>query len=353
METLPPELYSKIFSLACTDDGTTGYALSLVSRAVRRASAPYKWQCLSLSGPKQSWKFVRQFRKLKNDVTPPIHHLFLSTRCACSAIDNNAEFLRWGELQDMVLRFAAPTLQTLTFVSFDAPYAGALYIIKLLAIPFPELVELTIRGQWVPIHSITDTGEALKFAVGTPDIGVLSAAANRPQLRRLHVACRQSLYSDLMNDLICTISPVLTHLRISILNRGPGREIARLLHSELAARGIVDWQLALNWLALDETVSVAGAVTWPSMLPRSLQLLAVQSPPPPDEGLSNVFQSLYAINILKAIEREAGGRFLFIPLHRVRRYEYADARADWLDRISGGLGCWGGKADDEAWEGSE
>ncbi|KAH6917832.1 hypothetical protein BKA70DRAFT_1366359 [Coprinopsis sp. MPI-PUGE-AT-0042] len=45
---LPPELWSQIFSLSCVDDGITGRSLSSVSHQFRRLSSRYRYQSLAL-----------------------------------------------------------------------------------------------------------------------------------------------------------------------------------------------------------------------------------------------------------------------------------------------------------------
>ncbi|TFK69271.1 hypothetical protein BDN72DRAFT_733911, partial [Pluteus cervinus] len=42
------ELWSSIFELGCTDDGTTGISLSLVSKSFNTLSAPFKLQSVSI-----------------------------------------------------------------------------------------------------------------------------------------------------------------------------------------------------------------------------------------------------------------------------------------------------------------
>ena len=46
---LPVEIWHLIFSLACTDDGSTGRSLSLVSTHFRDISAPFKYQSIAIT----------------------------------------------------------------------------------------------------------------------------------------------------------------------------------------------------------------------------------------------------------------------------------------------------------------
>jgi len=54
----PRELREKIIELACTDDGTAGCSLSLVSRAVRFEAKPFRYQYIGLRGGEQVRRFA-------------------------------------------------------------------------------------------------------------------------------------------------------------------------------------------------------------------------------------------------------------------------------------------------------
>ncbi|TFK49233.1 hypothetical protein OE88DRAFT_402846 [Heliocybe sulcata] len=58
MDHIPAELWRRIFSFACTDDGAIGRSLSLASKYVRDASAPYRYQSIALIGIKQISSFL-------------------------------------------------------------------------------------------------------------------------------------------------------------------------------------------------------------------------------------------------------------------------------------------------------
>ncbi|KZP07842.1 hypothetical protein FIBSPDRAFT_704532, partial [Athelia psychrophila] len=57
MDRTPSEICTKIFAHACTDSGMTGRRLSLVSKFIRAASAPVKYQSIALHGPRQITAF--------------------------------------------------------------------------------------------------------------------------------------------------------------------------------------------------------------------------------------------------------------------------------------------------------
>ncbi|KAJ7239041.1 hypothetical protein B0H12DRAFT_1025434, partial [Mycena haematopus] len=55
---LPVEIWTQIHALACTDDGSAGRALSLVSKDWSSISAPFKLQSIALIGAKPILRFV-------------------------------------------------------------------------------------------------------------------------------------------------------------------------------------------------------------------------------------------------------------------------------------------------------
>ena len=79
MDRVPFEIWATISSHACTDSGSTGRNLSLVSRLIRDASAPVKLQSIAAHGTEQ----LVALHKLL--LTTPAHlrrtrYLFLSEK---------------------------------------------------------------------------------------------------------------------------------------------------------------------------------------------------------------------------------------------------------------------------------
>lgn len=58
MSALPVEIWTQIHAFACTDDGSAGRALSLVSKDWRIISAPFKLQSIALVGAKPILRFL-------------------------------------------------------------------------------------------------------------------------------------------------------------------------------------------------------------------------------------------------------------------------------------------------------
>jgi hypothetical protein len=79
---LPLEIWQKIASLACTDDGTTGCSLSLVSKYINAASSPYRYQTVVLRGRKQIRAFLNAIKSSAgahgSRPPPAVAHLFLA-----------------------------------------------------------------------------------------------------------------------------------------------------------------------------------------------------------------------------------------------------------------------------------
>ena len=72
----PPEIWHEIFALACTDTGSTGRSLSLVSKHFHDISGPFKYQSLAITQCRQLIAFARTFSQLP-DFQKKIKYLFI------------------------------------------------------------------------------------------------------------------------------------------------------------------------------------------------------------------------------------------------------------------------------------
>ncbi|OCH92609.1 hypothetical protein OBBRIDRAFT_705243, partial [Obba rivulosa] len=386
MDRIPIEIHSLIFSYACTDDGTTGRALSYVSRHIRHTSAPFRFISLSVSGIKQARGFLAQLQHLQPSARPsyPIYHLFLSTRPPSLAADDYpvqfAPPTEWVTCQAAILRYAAPTLCTLTFASFDLN--DTVCVAEVLAVSLPRLVELTIRARCSPAQLHLPVVPRPP-SQSNPDLDAsLQRTAEhvhpRPSLRRVHLACAFHGFAtgtSNLHSLLRIIAPSsgLTHLRLSILDMWGARRVAEVLHAELAARGIVSSVLELTPLPRDVPVLwVAKEVTWKPVLPGadldqhsngaaaedaqdradrsydSLERFVLQPPP---TALTDFFCSCCMelrgdVDVMRVFEALAcdasergGARFGYMRPKR-GGYGYAEALRDWRERIADKGGCW-------------
>jgi hypothetical protein len=361
MDKCPPEIHERIIAYACTDDGTTGCALSLVSKYIYEVSSPYRWQCIALPG----YECILRFADLICNAKPrrPIYHLFLSDRRSqASAVQQYMEFERkFLPAFELVLAYAGSTLRTLSFFSDANLVDAATSLRRCLCISFPQLRELTLRACCTP-------GQL---------IGPYTLTCEIPNLVSLHLAL---LYHGFSSDglqatqrLISFISPSISQLRFTMLDSRGSRRVIEVIHSELAESGIVPPVLDLPPSSSSDSLRVATAipVTWDNLLPKTLELFVVRPSPstnadcacclgPRGDADSDVLRTLERMS-----ELADKSRFVYItqrpiswrkcqlvsPL-RVTGYNYVEAKCDWLERVEARAGCWqqrcGGLDDDES-----
>ncbi|EIW59133.1 uncharacterized protein TRAVEDRAFT_71313 [Trametes versicolor FP-101664 SS1] len=393
MDGYPLEIQMLIFEFACTDGGSAGRALALVSRAVRALSYPYQWNSLAIYGYGQAAGFA----KLLYSQQPalglphrPVHHLFVSSRPAQHAVDYNHFHMphTWPGVVRGILRHAAPTLRTLAMISLEAPMDSAIILSQALSLHYPCLVELTIRGRCTP----EQLEQAKRYYV-VATAAVADEEANDavwpsiPSLRRLHLVCAfnglgRSTRPE--HALIHQLAPSLTHLRFTVLDLWGSKRIAEIVHAECAQSGIMDPYIELGDpsspnvasgsstvrpyptrplvtriphsatpLATQPTFNPSGPllkasrVTWDRVLPpaETLELFVFQPPPVSNTDFycsccMDARGDRDVMRVFEALARASDGRFLYLP-SRVRTvYGFEEAEADWLDRVKGLQGCW-------------
>src|ERR1700733_10889852 len=114
IKNCPTEIWGRIFSLACVDDGFTGRSLSRVSRYIKEASKPYKYQCLAVKDH-QLRPLALVFKKLPADKRR-VRCLFLSQAGWESRYWGRAEFFITDK--NRLLKMIAPTLEKLEIGCF-------------------------------------------------------------------------------------------------------------------------------------------------------------------------------------------------------------------------------------------
>ena len=91
----PVEIWHLIFSLACTDDGSTGRSLSLVSTYFRDISAPFKYQSIAITHWSKIIAFSQFFFKLpasqKKTLFLFVHHPLPFLDCAKPTYQSSEE----------------------------------------------------------------------------------------------------------------------------------------------------------------------------------------------------------------------------------------------------------------------
>jgi hypothetical protein len=75
-QVVPTDLWEKIFSFACLDDGSTGRSLSLVSRYVCEISKPFKFRSLAIRNLRQAEALPFALTH-RDPIRQPVHHLFV------------------------------------------------------------------------------------------------------------------------------------------------------------------------------------------------------------------------------------------------------------------------------------
>lgn len=347
---LPLELWTRIFSYACTDDGRTGCSISLVSRYFRDASLPVRLQCVFVSGPKEMSSLADMLER-RSTQTSPVRHLcmfqWIPVRETTSVLDSldfegvvRMRNLRWygdpNEVMDLiqreqsfrpnytksawreryrkaseaveqeiqqgllrVLRLVAPTLQTLTIVWNDwMP-------VEFFDIGFPRLLEFTLLGN--------------VWTVCMPDPKAPSMQL-MPALERLHLTCCCCQLQGFENSV-----PALTHLRVSWHDSIPSAETRSIIRKSIAR----------------PADGVAGE--HPAPLPRIERILL--SPPRPCADDDLVSDRIAELEVVKKDlnDYDAYGRLSWLPFSDAWTWfarGREDALADWMDRINGGEGCW-------------
>ena len=137
IKNCPTEIWGRIFTLACVDDGFTGRSLSRVSRYIMEASKPYKYQCLAVKDH-QLRPLALVFKKLPAD----------KRRVRCLFLAQAGWEPRYGgrateffiKDRNRLLKMVAPTLEKLEIGCFYYPF--------FLPFELPVLVDLTLYGSF-------------------------------------------------------------------------------------------------------------------------------------------------------------------------------------------------------------
>jgi hypothetical protein len=319
MEKVPPEIWIKIWTHACLDNGYTGRSLSLVSRFVRDTSEPVRLQSISLRGHDQILAFASLLKR-----TPPylrhVRYLFITSHEASISREprlakRRRSGLRWST--------TTPTYDV------DTLYMNLARAVQSILTDVAETVEILETMLFHRIISSFSTSWPISFPhlreFTTNDVLPLDhPTVFNPchQLRRLHVS--QCFISDLFGR-IGTIAPSVTHLRFSGVQQeacfGRDLEVALGIRAEPSQQ---PWKFKP-----------------PARLPSSVQKVLVKPAPPPPSGgwcgtpsasYGSLMMELHCLN-----ERE--DRFVLLKAEDGSSPPGRDD-CEWLDRVAGGEGCW-------------
>ena len=246
MESLPIELHSQIFELACTDDGTTARSLSMVSRYVREVSQPFALQSIAVSGLCSLTGLVNKLELLPSHKRR-VRKLFISdwTRkeAELKAISSSDADMDRYEVERLtitrLLGLVSPTIESLSFV-ISCPFNSTRLIGYLFSLNLPFLEDLLVYGFY-PFPS---------------------SESNLPNLRRLHLSGNRNPHGIFQSGSLQTAMPKLEELRIS------GLVSAASFAEELRS-------------AVSPTGQVERMSQFPVALPTGLKRITVSTGPSP------------------------------------------------------------------------
>lgn len=191
MENCPPEILDRVFALACTDDGTTGRALSLVSTRIHDISSPHRYFSIHVSGVERLTKFATFLDKYH----PPVQNLMLD----CTVPGVEAHPISAYNYNEKAKKSSPHVSSIATVFRVLASQLRGLYLIPgpsplyLDAFAFPLLETFYVYGD---LYMTYIHWEADRF----------------PHLTRLHVSCNSRTHLGHGTFLARLEIPTLTHL---------------------------------------------------------------------------------------------------------------------------------------------
>lgn len=337
---IPAEVWGKIFVLCCDDGGHTGGALALVSRYIHAVSKPYQYRSVALMGKRMIAKFANLLAA--NHECRRVKHLFMST---FKPEPNALEYIHKGPLQTS----APPSLSLCgtqlsskeqrqvmvdmyQILEFIAPSVQYLHIIMgfyrediFFPIPFPMLEELAFQG---PFHDHYDCNDKFRDTL-FPQL---------PSLRRLYLTDVFTCVNDRTFLAIRHYAPYLTHLRIQCAD-GYIESSKTFLQQLLPST-------PLPPPPAERKGGDEGETSSKLQFPETLQCVLLHpGPAQPKWNCGTTWTMRSAA--LRELERYANEDSRIVLFKESpwkwpysRAYGYVEGEQQWLDRISGGEGCW-------------
>ncbi|KAJ3476882.1 hypothetical protein NLI96_g10853 [Meripilus lineatus] len=369
LDVFPTEIWAMIFEQACTDDGTTGRSLSLVSRYVSQVSRPMKYNSIVLQGHKKIKRFLKHLLAHSNDDVPKVRHLLINQRKVkprppstfpvkdldekivydavrkfdigrrsilkmlfevfheqtTAGFDQYQSYLkkldkgvRGGPKYDLpqrIISILSPHLITLTCTSKQFRQTPGHLTLSLNRLHFPLLTELTLHGT---------CGHDLPYDVEQPPLEP-TENPTFPSLRYFH--CADTGLRNI-SQLIPYRAPALTHLRLT---------------------GKLGNHLEFLFRKLSEH---APPSCDPHPVPKLRNIGILAQPVPdllypehsPDYWLESVTSDVKEmLQILKSprhIQLEQGADFNPFLDDDDPMYSIMDANRDWMRRVEGGGPYW-------------
>jgi hypothetical protein len=303
MESLPVELWTRIFRLACVDGGRMGCVLAEVSRYFRDAVLPVQLHSVVLLGyDKMSIFFTRVLQ-----TRPPGHrrvlHLFLASAPGTPPSATPSSPMREDQMNILqgILVSVGPELRTLT--TLLPQYA--IDRTSVLCNAFPRLEELTTTG----FFSSATSSAPLQ--------------ASFPSLTRLHAL---SVWDTATLTLYTARAPQLKHLRISA--------VWSMTNTLLDGLGYV---LRAEDMSPEELFD-------PRLLPFPVSLENIIIVLDAEAGIRMGPDGFVAVANLQAMDSR--GKLAVYYGKKPFEVDVAAVQRDWNDRMLGGDGCWSGPGQD-------
>lgn len=233
-------------------------------------------------------------------------------------IERDKELCAFRAALRQILLLVSPQLRSLTLLHYEHSIRT---LNDLLHFPYPNLEELTVRGDYPPLPN----------------------SLRLPSLRRLHLAAGDMPNPWASFSAVASGCPNLTHLRITeplscILS---GVILAQALEVTL---GFADYDPSALAMPLVRNAYGAPDIAPRPKLPNSLVELQLQPYPPEMSALGIPYPDhIDMMDRLQFLQTRAK-LFRLLPANNenyVLPYSFDCAARDWKNRMQGGPGCWG------------
>jgi len=335
---LPVELWTNIFSFACTDDGRTGRSLPVVSTFFHEVSLPLQLQSIAVAGCTELRRFADKLESTPSHLRR-VHYLCVSLEPnhplpstmmdydelvqayllqefhpeyeeIVQRIESDPDWpdrleVAWKRIEQMfvlsasrVFQVVGPHIQTL------ALQIGTLAPVDLFGnVHFPILIELTLAGS-----------KASPLA----DVALAPALQILPSLQYLHfIGCGSYLQAFVGRI------PELTHLRLSgdwLYGRRDLLNVICGIISSSPASAEHPFQARL----LSHVHQVVIEPMAHDIYPRT--------------AASRHIMSVNAMDEL--LRSDSSRKLVALRVPRDEGYGWTEAKEDWAARLNGGKGCW-------------
>jgi hypothetical protein len=338
---LPTELWEKIFSFACLDDGSTGRSLSLVSRYVCQTSRPFKYQSLAIRSLLQAESLPRVLTQYSPNRQSVLNLFFL-----CDPKEMFPDLKQAKPAPSSILRrinslIFRPEQPRQTKSQFERlirsrakreKHISPIILEKLMAVAINRILIVVASTLRTLSISICSPVSFISF-VGCPTL---------PVLQELTIAYGNGRSGSIPGSLLESFEPMPSLRRLNLHRFYPSLDAPDLIRhiSRLSPEVefiMLPWVRA-GWKEYWDSTSDLQHLPWPSSLTRTK--IYIQPPPPP---LLPYLQRSYRTTISECRELAARDeRLVFIkPDQEPWEFNGNTLEKEWVSRISGGDGCWG------------